>query len=351
MRASLRTCEVREASVRRAIATERARLRFKLLRREGLTSRYRVREQRGRRFAAPVDMRLIRNTHAVLVVLASCRSCLERGYHVVLELEGVACFDLAAALLLTAFLNQKWPQEARLTTTLPKKHGVMAFLADSGVLGHVGWVTTNGRPPARIAARMSKSSGLVEKEGRIEVAATRADEVSGYVVQTFEDNPVRGSRGWQQGRSVYKILIELMNNTAQHAGTPGTQRWWVAARRTGRGAIEVAFLDLGAGVVRTLRRRVAENVKEKAGLGTDDAALLEDLMSGKLQHILTRSATGLPSRGNGFQEMRRAVSDRAFASLTILANGALCRLLSSGMQTDRLTAALPGTLVHFEVQP
>lgn len=345
----LRTPKAKLAASRRAEVSERARRRFRELRRRGETSRYTVGQQSGQRVACPSDLRLLWNTEPVLRSLGRCRSHLEAGEHVVLELEDVQCLDLSAALLLTALLNTKWPGGALLTTTIPKKHRVMNFLADSGLLSHVGWVTTNGRPPPRVAARMAQSSGLVEKAGRIEVAAVLAEGFTTYVKSNFGDGGGRGTPSWRAGRSVYKILVELMNNTAQHAGTPGTQRWWAAARRSRRGAVELAFLDLGRGVVRTLRPRLSESVKKFVGRAASDDALLSDLMHGRLQHILTRSATGLPSRGNGFQEMRRAVADQAFSSLTIAANGALCRLLPSSTTTASVAPALAGTLVHFVV--
>lgn len=296
-------------------------------------------------------MRLLRNPEAVLAALAACRERLEAGAPVVLELKTVRCFDLAAALLITALVNRKWHRGARFTTDIPRSPQAMDFLAHSGVLAHVGWVTPNGRPPRRIRVQMARASGVVEKEGQIEVGASRAQAITRYVQSIFVDSRSRGSRGWNVGRAVYKVLIELMNNTAQHAGTPGTQRWWVAARRTPSGAVEVSFLDLGAGVVRTLRRRLTESLKEAFGHAATDATLLEDLMTSRLQHILTLSATGLPSRGNGFQEMQRAVANHSFKLLTIVANGAICRLQPSTPLTGRLASPLAGTLVHFVVLP
>jgi hypothetical protein len=236
-----------------------------------------------------------------------------------------------------------------LNTHIPRSSAVLDVLARSGVLAHVSWLTDDKKPPKSVRGMIGKGIGLAGHQGATTVNSVLAGQVKKQAMKRLEGGLRRGSRNFEAGRRIYKVLVEAMNNTAQHAGQPGREPWWLCVSEGVEGGIEVSFLDLGKGIVKTLPLTAQENIRQLLGRGASDAELLHDVVSGRLDLLLSRSGTRLPYRGNGFIEMDRAVREGYFRRLVIVANRAMVDMGEDCPRSLHAGAELSGTLIHLEV--
>lgn len=300
---------------------------------------------------APADFRLLHHPASVLAHLNACMGKADLGERVISDISGIRTIDLPACLLLIALLmNQRtrWGTEL-FRTEIPRSRSVLRKLAQTGVLSHVRWVTTTGRAPRFIVKEIAHSEGIADQCGGSEANSELAARVKRFAAKKIGPGR-RGTWAWEAGRLIFKVLLEAMNNTTQHAAKePTTEPWWLSVYSGRTGEVEVAFVDFGVGVIETLRVKRIELLKQAFGGGPTDLDLLRDLITGRLDFLLSSSGTGLPYRGNGLVEMERAVKEGYFRRLTIIANGALVDSTGSiGINLDA-GSNFSGTLIHFVV--
>ena len=101
-------------------------------------------------------------------------------------------------------------------------------------------------------------------------------------------------------KTLYTILIELMDNVVQHAYTElqstTFSRWYIFVEDTEK-YIRFTFLDTGNGIPNTINKRISENIFRYINLKTDSSLLLSAL------HGEFRTSTQSTNRGKGLPEI------------------------------------------------
>jgi hypothetical protein len=120
-----------------------------------------------------------------------------------------------------------------------------------------------------------------------------------------------------KSRAIYRIIIEMMNNTKHHAfkTKTDTSKWHLmAVHYEESNVIQFTFLDGGLGVPTTIIRRNYEKVQQLfssiigvAGVNAIDARLMKSALEGEFM----RTQTGMPNRGKGMPEIY-ALSKKGF---------------------------------------
>lgn len=122
----------------------------------------------------------------------------------------------------------------------------------------------------------------------------------------------------QRSKVIYRILIEMMANTVEHAYriSSNTSRWYLmASRETGNGKIRFAFLDGGFGMPSTIRKNFSDKVETilLSITGTsNDSRLIMSALNGKF-----RTRTNKGYRGKGLRCSRSNAWSRPYDSIPI----------------------------------
>lgn len=144
---------------------------------------------------------------------------------------------------------------------------------------------------------------------------------------------------------LYDILIEIMQNTNNHAGGDirGKYDWWLHVYNDPKTRIaKYTFLDLGYGIfeslpVKTFRRKLGESL----GL-VHNSDLVKPLFNGEI-----KSRTAKPERGKGIPQVYQSSQHKAFSSFHLISNNVKVNLKT--METTKLKSNFSGTLFYWEL--
>lgn len=147
-------------------------------------------------------------------------------------------------------------------------------------------------------------------------------------------------------KRLYPMIIELMTNTHQHA-YKNTEKeimnsnWYIFARHIGD-AIELVFLDTGAGIPATVRKKFFERIR---GLNlTNDASLLKSVLQGDF-----RTETRQKNRGKGIPGIYENACDGAIKELCIVSGEGKCCVQDKIIISDNLCSKLNGTIFLWKM--
>lgn len=118
---------------------------------------------------------------------------------------------------------------------------------------------------------------------------------------------------------LYSMLIELMENTVQHAYidmnfmTKKHNKWYIYVKKL-KNRSRFVFLDIGLGIPSTISKKRLEKVK-KVFVSKTDAELIMSALGEK-----DRSSTKLSYRGKGLRSIYNAFLNQDIAKLDIMSN-------------------------------
>lgn len=126
----------------------------------------------------------------------------------------------------------------------------------------------------------------------------------------------------QKSKVIYRILIEMMGNTVEHAYriSSNTSRWYLmACRDSNNGKIRFAFLDGGFGMPATIRKNFSDKLTEiLVNITGDsiDSRLIMSALNGKF-----RTRTNNRYRGKGLPNIYKSYrDDKIIDNLRIISN-------------------------------
>jgi hypothetical protein len=253
---------------------------------------------------------------------------ISRTHHISLDLSGVRSLttDAVAALLATIQNDQ-----IRKTTQVQGNHPLVVEarerLIESGFFSHVQSVGPVTAPTkGRMTERQSKK-----------VEPSTARDLIHLANQALYGDPRRC-------RPAYRVLIESMNNTRNHASgrQPYQETWWATVYADlDRGRACYTFLDTGVGIFRSVRLGKLRRLFKLVGI-QDDATILRDILNGKVE-----SSTGQPFRGKGLPAINNLSARGSIKSLVIVANDVYANVEKDEFRPMR--TSFKGTLLYWEV--
>ncbi len=143
---------------------------------------------------------------------------------------------------------------------------------------------------------------------------------------------------------LYEIIVECMNNTAEHAFDEGAinPMWYLmAVFNKEKDEIKYTFLDAGAGIPATVRaKNIIERVFQKAKISDSD--LVESALEGEF-----RSRTGSDNRGNGLPEIKKAWKEKKISDLIVISRNAF---VFAGRKSSNLERSFIGTTLIWKIK-
>lgn len=143
---------------------------------------------------------------------------------------------------------------------------------------------------------------------------------------------------------LYVILSEMMLNTIQHAYSSsqgGLNRWYLSIKNDDQ-KLSFTFVDIGAGIPSTAKKRFLESVY------SSDANILSSAFDGKY----LRTQTNKTYRGKGLPKIKKCIQNHNLNNMYVISNKGYCQLTNNGdivsLATD-LTESLFGTIYYWEM--
>lgn len=248
-------------------------------------------------------------------------------------LDDVESMDLGAAVL----LSQQMSLRPNTSTSLPSR-AIATMVASCGAYDNVTWLTHDGQPNAAFRRAKKRGRGIYLQSRDVRTRPEVAAKVKTWAATHAAISPA-------QQRALYRTILEAMSNTATHAGDePTTVPWSLAARRI-PGGVEVAFLDLGHGVLNTARLRLYNEILDPP----DPEVLLEEVFRGELGTRKSRSATRKTNRGLGLPRMRDDAQAGRVQDLFVLTNSAYGIVAADRYQRLGAGMSFPGTYLFWRI--
>ena len=145
---------------------------------------------------------------------------------------------------------------------------------------------------------------------------------------------------------LYNMIMELMSNTKNHAYINQSLTiladWYIFVYYLPqKNAVRFIFLDTGAGIPTTVRKRLYEPAKELVRNLNPHTDYIKSALDGDF----LRSRTGEAYRGNGLPTINSFYKEGYIKDLTIISN----RGYFSEAKQDDLDSGLDGTLFYWEL--
>jgi hypothetical protein len=277
----------------------------------------------------PVIFSMTRNPDGMNRFLEELLRERDRGHTVFVDLSEIKDLTFDAIAVLLARISEKRFRVGGVRGNEPSDPDLREMLIASGFYGHI---------QRSIGVDQAGQRGEMIREGGLKAEGA----VARQLIQ-------RAKCGPESHLEVYRILVDSMNNTFDHATPSGGRlgqspvRWWASAynsRTGGRG--HFAFVDNGIGVLESLNVRGVRLLARSIGLH-DDHSLLRAVFDGKIA-----SRTDLPNRGHGLPGIKGVAERGVVKNVIVITNGVVADLSRGDYR--KLAYPFGGTLLTWEVE-
>lgn len=272
--------------------------------------------------ACPKILSLRTNPDETSAFLATIRSRSSPGMRLRVVAQGVREASPDGLMALAAALSSA---KAEITGDLPADEGVADVFRESGVFDAKG--IRRSWPGTPTAGAVFTLMGD-EADGEL------AERCVMFMAEKL-------GRPGARLPATYRVLIECMANTVNHAGATERMPWYVHAHFDQTNQVGCyTFVDCGVGIVASLRRRLGQRLSHLFAGG--DAAALNSALAGDVP-----SRTGLANRGRGLNGIRLVAIKGRIRRLLVIANRG--RYDHDADQCHKLHSSYPGTVISWEV--
>ncbi len=291
----------------------------------------------------PSHFSFLKNTKAILNVIEKLDKLLKEKKKVYINLRHVTHIDNGAITVLLSKMTEFRISGVDFNGNFPKDKISKELLISSGFLDHLNSKylgTLFSESPENVYGRKNQ---FITKPG-LKVISSLAGWICDSSSRTLQQN--------YTNKGLYRVLIELMHNTHNHASLDSEEKaWWLTVHHDKNNKkVSFVFLDFGIGIFESLKskpessilKEVYVKIKEVMGL-EKHSGMLESILKGKIH----KTITGLNYRGKGLPGIYEA-SDRGFIkNLHIITNDVIADVGNDIYNT--LDCNFKGTFLYWEI--
>ncbi|MDI1293147.1 MAG: hypothetical protein PSV18_10435 [Methylobacter sp.] len=278
---------------------------------------------------APDDFSLINNTEATIRYFNSAQAELKKHNRILFDISHIKTLTTDAIAVQIAKIKD---------TSFHKNNGILGNGPNDKNLnklflqsGFYDYVNTNGQKP------INNKKLLIHEitNNRVEPDIAKNACLLG-LKHTFGNEYIF--------EPLYDILIEVMQNTNNHAGnTRGIYDWWLHVyNHEDSSKTSYTFLDLGVGIFESLPvQSYKRDFLELLGLSSN-LDLVPKLFAGEI-----KSRTARPERGKGIPQVFECAQDKTFDKFILISNDIYADLKNKIYK--RMSADFIGTLYYWEI--
>jgi hypothetical protein len=275
--------------------------------------------------AAPEEFSIVDQPEAAIAFLSNLDLYAQK-HNLTLDLSRVTHLTTDAIAVLVAALRPL--REVYVRGNLPNDPAAQSILVGSGFFDHF----------RSMQPLPSVSHGQISQEMSKKVQPDLARDLIHFGTKSLS-----GSE--QKNNAAYRVLIESMLNTHNHAAKHGEKRetWWATVYADVRkNRVCFTFVDTGVGIFKSVRLSTLRGLYRRFGV-RNDADILRDMLHEKVE-----SSTGISYRGKGLPSIYRLSQVGKIRSLVIVANDVYANV-STG-EYRMLPVAFRGTLLYWEIE-
>ena len=284
---------------------------------------------------APEVFSLIKNPEGVIDFINKLNSNLKIGKSTFVHLTKIRVIEHNAIVLLLAVMNLFKNKGIDFEGNKPLDRECLNKIQSSG-FSH--YLFQGARFPFK-----QSSNNFIRESGK-NTSGDKAQEVIDFATKR-----IWGTKKLSKG--VYKILMELMQNTHTHASTDqeGYHHWWLTVNYIDNKAC-FSFFDYGVGIFTSLKTK-KEGAKFFRGLDRlheffgykNNAEDLPLILVGKL-HMTSMNTS---YRGKGLPGMKETLDRNLISNLHVITNDSFADVANSDYKT--LNCSLKGTFLYWEL--
>lgn len=279
---------------------------------------------------APDDFSLINNTDGIINYFNTAYHELKNHKRVLFDISNIKTLTTdAIAVQLAKISDEKYHHNTLILGNEPDDEVLKKIFIQSGFYEHV-------RFKGEIPSNDNKLLIHQITNNKVEPDIAKKACIVG-LKHTFHNEEIF--------EPLYDILIEIMQNTNNHAGTTrGKYDWWLHVYSHPETTItSYTFLDLGIGIfnslpVRSFKREFMEFFGWKSNLD-----LVPRLFAGEI-----KSRTARPERGKGIPQVFECSQDPTFQKFILISNNVYANLKTQ--EYKLIHTPFRGTLYYWELK-
>ena len=285
---------------------------------------------------APEIFSFIKNTNEVTKFIKKIKKCYDNRLSVFINLNHVNVIDYGAITTLLAILVEFKLSMIKMNGNFPNDIHAKRMLIESGFFNYLD-------RPIRDKAeyKFGKENQIITRGNKIvysELGESIMKEVSTTIWGEYKTL-----------KGLQRTIVELMQNTNNHAGVDETERWWLSVNHDKENKkVSFVFLDYGVGIFESLKNKPVGNkwheFKSKIfNVFKSNHIILEKLLNGEV-HM---TVTGKSYRGKGLPGIREVYSRNQISNLHVIANDAFSDVSKSIYK--KLENEFSGTFLYWEI--
>ena len=259
---------------------------------------------------APKKFSIIDNSTEIIPFFENMKNTIYKSQLVFLDMTEIDNLTIETILYILAifeFFNSKNIKYS-ISGNIPKNKECAEILLNSGFYKYVKSKFTNNKP----------NDDFLQIESNNIVCGGTAKQVMLFIIKHLKKSRI-------ELQDMREILIELMNNSVEHAyrkEMKKNSKWYLMAKYDSINEnIKFSFLDIGEGIPNTVNRNHKEKIKMildkivPLNLNIEDSFLIQSALDGEF-----RSETKQGHRGKGLPTIYEASKGNYIRDLIIFAN-------------------------------
>ena len=289
------------------------------------------------RIAGPSEFCFLANTEEMIRFFNEVGRAFKLRERVHIDLSQVTSLSSdALTVLLSKLHDPRFRKKMRCAYTPPVDPALRQVLQHSGFYKFV-----RGRKPDNDAQDKGSTVWEWEKESGKKVQPDVALDLTKLAARNL-------NRPYNEIRSAYRTIVELMGNTHEHASSELTsvETWWVTVYCEPAGSrVAFTFVDNGVGIFESygVRRYKKASLATKVRQLRGNQFVLSDLLQG-----LVESGVGDSGRGNGLPYLKKDCDAGRISNVIIISNDVWANLADSHFV--KLKRPFRGTFIYWELE-
>lgn len=208
------------------------------------------------------DFRLLTQPDIVLKTirdLSKIKNNTTSRQHIYLNLQNVKHLDIGSLSMLLAVVNS-YKSNISVIGNYPLNHNCYQFFVDSGFLDHMKSI--QGKKPEK-----KNPNNLMLQRG--------FDKTSNHKIGLEVRHAVKHLTGTENSyRPVFSIIQEMCANSIEHANVSKQDKNWLVTLYYTDDKVIFTMIDIGKGILATLRKKVSQVIKDTLSIKTDLGTLI-----------------------------------------------------------------------------
>ncbi|MCT4544524.1 MAG: hypothetical protein N4A63_13350 [Vallitalea sp.] len=291
----------------------------------------------------PEKFSFLINTKEVLMLKDKIKILLENRKKTYINLQQVKVIDNGAITMLLAIMTEFKRNNVKFNGNFPKDQSSKNLLITSGFFEHLYRDYSSNIFDEKSDFTYGKNNQIITKPG-LKVIPEYASQICKNVTKTID-------KYHHTSKGLYRMLIELMHNTNNHAGNDqGEEVWWLTVHHNKeKKTVSFIFLDFGVGIFNSLKNKkehrasnIYQKLKDKILHGSD-AQILKLILEGELH----RTSTNQKNRGKGLHGIYEVSCRKQIKNLYIISNNVYSKVCDN--EYNLMGYNFNGTFLYWEI--